>query len=250
MRAAIKVPLYAASDGTEKRAEIAMTESLIKREHHSEITKSKVSRQKIIDAALKEFGQHGYEGASTNQICLSAGISKGLLYHYFKSKENLFLAVCDQCLQDQEEALSFGNLPYRVITTGELFAFFRKQADFYSAHPNHYHILSQIATSGRSEVLEGFVSEKRRRYREQGSVAMRLFLSRSPVRPEIDKELALELIMGITDNIQSRYLDMIFRQQISIDMALDTLEKGLQAAIDIILHGILQPGYDEGDKRE
>ena len=67
-----------------------MTESLIKREHHSEITKSKVSRQKIIDAALKEFGQHGYEGASTNQICLSAGISKGLLYHYFKSKENLF----------------------------------------------------------------------------------------------------------------------------------------------------------------
>lgn len=136
------------------------------------------------------------------------------------------------------------------LPRGELFAFFRKQADFYSAHPNHYHILSQIATSGRSEVLEGFVSEKRRRYREQGSVAMRVVPEPDPVRPEIDKELALELIMGITDNIQSRYLDMIFRQQISIDMALDTLEKGLQAAIDIILHGILQPGYDEGDKRE
>ena len=70
-----------------------------------EAAKNSESREKIIRAAFKEFGEHGYEGASTNQICLAAGISKGLLYHYFGSKEKLFLSVCDCCIQDIEEEL-------------------------------------------------------------------------------------------------------------------------------------------------
>lgn len=221
-----------------------MTESLTKREHHSDINKSKISRGKILDAALKEFGQRGYEGASTNQICLSAGISKGLLYHYFKSKENLFLAVCDRCLQDLEEALSFDSLSNQIVSADTLFQFYRNQADFFSTHPDHYHILTQIASNG-SESFEAFIAEKRRIYRERAGIAMRLFLSRSSLRPEIDKEQALEMILGITDQIQARYLDLIFRQHIPIELALRRLEKGLKTAIDIILYGILQPDCDE-----
>ena len=226
-----------------------MTESLSPQKHHSEIAKSKVSRQKIVDAALKEFGQHGYDGASTNQICLSAGISKGLLYHYFKSKENLFLSVCDRCLQDMEQAMDFDGLRDQTVNSQILLDFYRKQADFFTTHPDHYHVLTQIISSG-SEALENFIDEKRRIYQERTSVAMRLFLSRSPVRPEIDKELALELILGITDNIQARYLDLIFRQHVPIELALETMEKGLKTAINIILHGILQPNYNERDKSD
>ena len=43
-------------------------------------------RQKILDAALMEFAEHGYEKASTNRIVKEAGIGKGMLFYYFKSK--------------------------------------------------------------------------------------------------------------------------------------------------------------------
>lgn len=46
---------------------------------------------RIINAALDEFGSKGYRAASTNEIAKAAAISKGSLFHYFGSKEKLFL---------------------------------------------------------------------------------------------------------------------------------------------------------------
>jgi len=47
-------------------------------------------RDKIINSALDEFGRNSYEKASTNNIVKNAGISKGLLFHYFKNKKELY----------------------------------------------------------------------------------------------------------------------------------------------------------------
>lgn len=58
-----------------------------------------LKKQRIIGACVTEFAQKGYEKASTNEIIQAAGISKGLLFHYFGSKKNLFLYVLDYCLQ-------------------------------------------------------------------------------------------------------------------------------------------------------
>lgn len=46
-------------------------------------------RDKIINAAMKEF-RYGYKKASTDVIVREAGISKGLLFHYFGTKEQLY----------------------------------------------------------------------------------------------------------------------------------------------------------------
>lgn len=48
-------------------------------------------QERILNAALKEFSLKGYEKASTNEIVKEAGISKGLLFHYFKNKKELYL---------------------------------------------------------------------------------------------------------------------------------------------------------------
>ncbi|MEH7886299.1 TetR/AcrR family transcriptional regulator [Bacillus sp. JJ1609] len=48
-------------------------------------------QERILNAALKEFAQKGYDNASTNEIVKSAGISKGLLFHYFNNKKELYL---------------------------------------------------------------------------------------------------------------------------------------------------------------
>lgn len=59
---------------------------------------SEDKQNKIINAAIEEFTRLGYAGASTNSIVLSAGISKGLLFHYFKNKKTLYLDLYDICI--------------------------------------------------------------------------------------------------------------------------------------------------------
>lgn len=48
-----------------------------------------------MNAALKIFAENGYKGASTDDIVKEAGISKGLLFHYFGSKIGLYTFVYD-----------------------------------------------------------------------------------------------------------------------------------------------------------
>lgn len=52
-------------------------------------------QERILEAAIKEFAYKGFEKASTNEIVKEAGISKGILFHYFKNKKNLFLFAFD-----------------------------------------------------------------------------------------------------------------------------------------------------------
>ncbi|MGG4495013.1 TetR/AcrR family transcriptional regulator [Brevibacillus reuszeri] len=59
----------------------------------------------IIEAALKLFTQHGYEGASLADIAKEVGIHKSSIYNHFKKKEDLFLAVFDYATSDYREHL-------------------------------------------------------------------------------------------------------------------------------------------------
>lgn len=52
-------------------------------------------RQQILDAALQVFGTKGYRGATNREIAELVGVAPGLIYWYFKNKEDLFYAVLD-----------------------------------------------------------------------------------------------------------------------------------------------------------
>ena len=73
-------------------------------------------RQRVIRASIEEFAK-GYEVASTNEIVRKAGISKGLLFHYFGNKKNLYMSVFREVVQQTTEALfsRLGELPGDVI---------------------------------------------------------------------------------------------------------------------------------------
>ncbi|MDE5951627.1 MAG: TetR/AcrR family transcriptional regulator [Acetatifactor sp.] len=55
----------------------------------------KEKQDRMINAALKVFAQQGYRHASTDEIVREAGISKGLLFHYFTSKLGVYTFVYD-----------------------------------------------------------------------------------------------------------------------------------------------------------
>lgn len=56
-------------------------------------------QDRMINAALKVFAKNGYRHASTDEIVAEAGISKGLLFHYFGSKLGLYDFLYDYCVR-------------------------------------------------------------------------------------------------------------------------------------------------------
>lgn len=60
-------------------------------------------QERIINAAIKEFVQSGFEKASTNKIVKGANISKGSLFHYFHSKKDLYFYLIEYSVQIVEQ---------------------------------------------------------------------------------------------------------------------------------------------------
>ena len=65
--------------------------------------RSEARREEILDAALTEFARHGYEGASTDTIARTVGISQPYLFRLFGTKKGLYLASAERCLADTYE---------------------------------------------------------------------------------------------------------------------------------------------------
>lgn len=60
----------------------------------------RLGREKIQDAALALFAKRGFHGASISDIAQAAGVSKGLTYNYFASKEELLLSIVEKSSQE------------------------------------------------------------------------------------------------------------------------------------------------------
>jgi AcrR family transcriptional regulator len=54
------------------------------------------TRDRVISSALRLFGQHGFDGASTRDIAMDAGVNAPSLQYYFASKEGLYLACVER----------------------------------------------------------------------------------------------------------------------------------------------------------
>lgn len=63
----------------------------------------KESKQHILDAALLLFAQNGFHHTSISEIAKEASISKGLLYNYFESKDDLLKQIVETALQTGDD---------------------------------------------------------------------------------------------------------------------------------------------------
>ena len=70
--------------------------------------------QEITEAALAAFAENGYAATRVDEVAKRAGVSKGLLYLYFKTKEELFKSVIRSFVVPRIEALT------KIIDTSDL----------------------------------------------------------------------------------------------------------------------------------
>ena len=64
------------------------------------------SRERLLETATELFAEKGYAATSVREIVERAGVSKPVLYYYFKSKEGLFYAILDWAAAVQQNILN------------------------------------------------------------------------------------------------------------------------------------------------
>ena len=76
-------------------------------QHANEIyTPENNARERLLETATELFAEKGYAGASVREIVKKAGVSKPVLYYYFKSKEGLFYAILEWAAEVQQNILN------------------------------------------------------------------------------------------------------------------------------------------------
>ena len=110
---------------------------------------SEEKRERVIGAAVREFGRHGFEKGSTDRIIKMARISKGGLYEYIESKEDLYLFTLDHIYTElynhiEEGACRKGaSLPKDMLERLRLAA--EEAVDYYIARPEAVSLIVKAA---------------------------------------------------------------------------------------------------------
>lgn len=68
--------------------------------------KKKKTKKAILNAAMTLFSQKGYENTSIEELSRAAGIGKGTIYTYFRTKSEIFLAFCEEQLEFVDKELA------------------------------------------------------------------------------------------------------------------------------------------------
>lgn len=109
------------------------------------------SRDRILESALRLFAEHGYERTSIRMIAREAGISQGLTYNYFASKEALLRAIFERSMEDVR--MSFGGAAAGATPRARIEGLVRSAFEIVREHLPFWRLTYQIRM--QPGVLEG-----------------------------------------------------------------------------------------------
>ncbi|WP_331722389.1 TetR family transcriptional regulator [Streptomyces sp. NBC_00069] len=95
------------------------------------------TKQLLLDAAVEEFAEHGFDGARVARVAAGAGVNKERIYQYFGSKEKLFCAVLETELKKLAAAV-----PLTEAQARDLGDYAGRAYDYHRAHPHFMRLLA------------------------------------------------------------------------------------------------------------
>lgn len=116
-------------------------------------------KEQIFSVCLEEFSQHGYKNASTNRIVKKLGISKGSLFKYFNTKEEIYFYVLDEVVNEIIKRMpeKIADMPKEPIARLKKFA--EMELDICIEKPNIY-MLFKSAFGKEDELIGKKIAEK------------------------------------------------------------------------------------------
>ncbi|MCH3960869.1 MAG: TetR/AcrR family transcriptional regulator [Solobacterium sp.] len=190
------------------------------------------TKTKIMESAVKEFASHGYEAASLNVISEKGGISKGIIYHYFASKEDLYLACIRECFSDLTDYLKKN---VKETETDDILT------DYFAVRTEYFKNNSERAKLFFGSVLyppdflQNKIREERKEFDQLNRNMMKKIIQQNPVRKDISQKEIIEAF-----EIFQNLLNAGFRNVIGGRADIVKHEKSCRAALNIFLYGIVR----------
>ena len=114
-------------------------------------------RSLIVDAALEEFAERGYEAASMGRIAEAAGVSRTVLYDHFPAKQALYISL----LRDQHAAL-LAHLRASLVSEGTMESRMRATYDAYFGFAEEHPLALRVLFPDNPPVDPDVAGEQRR----------------------------------------------------------------------------------------
>lgn len=197
--------------------------------------KTRITQERILDAALKEFGTKSYEAASINTICSASHISKGLLYHNFKNKDDLYLQCVRICYDGLLEHLKSGELNYQDSLAG-LQTLLERRQEFFREHPLYSNIFFNTILQPPAHLLAS-IREIRKDYDEFLAACCRSIFAHLELRGGITTDIAVEYFM-IFQEMFNGYFQGKLGESGDFSSLIQDHEGKLPQLLDLMLYGI------------
>ncbi len=198
--------------------------------------KNQQTRRRILDSALVEFAEKGYGGSSVNTICSAQGISKGIIYHYFENKDELYLSCVEECFQRLTDHLSAA-LPAEDTGSVEeaLGRYFSARVAFFQENPVYQPIFCEAVLSPPGP-LAGEILAHREGFDALTVATLEELLRRLPLRANISMEEVVDLFRRFQDfiNAQHRTSDAPARERFALRDA------QCRRLLEVLLYGVIE----------
>ena len=149
-------------------------------------------KEKIVQAAIESFTQTGFDRTKMEDIAKRLGLSKGTIYLYFKSKEDLFLAICEYNIQkgDKEDAGLFMRKENVASDAEQIYDNIRRREQ-----GNDRVMLEMVAESARNPKLRKAMYELHVKVHEHVMEGVRNKIEQGFLRKDVDAiSLAIALV--------------------------------------------------------
>lgn len=189
-------------------------------------------RRAIFDAAGKAFGAHGYAATTMEKIAGDAGISKGSIYNYFRSKQDLFMELFAQSVAGDEAQIDM--LVNEPIPAGQKL---QRLLDIWFKSFEHYQKIGALfleywATAAREHREGGLAATFQQmyaRWRERIAAIITQGIDSGEFRRELDTQWVVSAIMAMLDGL---VIQAIVRMGLRVDEDfLGTMKQGLIASL-------------------
>lgn len=198
--------------------------------------KSYKSRCRILQASLKEFGAKKFEKASVTTICDNNNLSKGLVYHYFGSKDEIFLACVDECFDKLSKHLSQNVTIYKNDNNKTIEEYFFVRYVFFNSNPDlkgvFYNAMFQAP-----EHLDDKIKELHKKLDDINNRIVMKVLGTLKLRAGINIKDAEEYLTAF-DEFYYSYFKKKFLSDTQSDEVVDLHDSYGHKALDFLLYGI------------
>ncbi len=195
--------------------------------------KNKITRRRILDSALSEFSAKGYGASSINTICAAQDISKGIVYHYFETKDVLFLACVEECFQLLTEYIR-ENMKSQGSKENGMEDYFAIRTRFFQTHSVYQRIFCDAVISPPSHLREE-IQERKRDFDKLNIRILEQLLMPFSLRSSISRDDVIETFRQFQDFINIRY-----QMADTKEHAFEAREEKCRKALDILLYGVIE----------